>query len=108
MQHSNTDTVVTSAKVTDEFPWMSQTFVMARPIAKYSMAASDWAKYDGSTSPQGREYRPVMIRGIGTGKRVWVIGSAHGYELDLFEFSGDITVFDPVEKTTTIFTQAAD
>lgn len=69
-----------------DIPYASHQFVMARPVK------GDWNEYDGSTMRQGREeFRPVMISGVEQGQRIFVIGSAHGYDITKFEIGDDLS-----------------
>ncbi len=68
-----------------DIPWGSHQFVLARPVM------GDWSDFDGSTMRQGRdEFRPVMIRGVEQGQRIFVIGSASGYDITKFEVGADL------------------
>lgn len=68
-----------------DIPYASHQFVMARPVK------GDWNEYDGSTMRQGREeFRPVMISGVEQGQRIFVIGSAYGYDITKFEIGVDL------------------
>ena len=68
-----------------DIPYASHQFVMARPVM------GDWSDFDGSTMRQGREeFRPVMISGVEQGQRIFVIGSAHGYDIANFEVGADL------------------
>ncbi len=69
-----------------DIPYASHVFVLARPVM------GDWSDFDGSTMRQGREeFRPVMISGVEEGQRIFVIGSAHGYEITKFEIGADLS-----------------
>lgn len=69
-----------------DIPYGSHQFVMARPVK------GDWSDFDGSTMRQGREeFRPVMISGVEEGQRIFVIGSAHGYDITKFEVGADLS-----------------
>lgn len=74
-------------------PWGGHGFILARP------KVDDWSEYDGSTIRAGREeFRPVMIRGVESGQRVYVHGGSYGFDVDRFEFSGPLTVYDRYER----------
>lgn len=69
-----------------DIPYASHQFVMARPVK------GDWSEYDGSTMRQGREeFRPVMISGVESGQRIFVIGSSYGYDITKFEIGVDLS-----------------
>lgn len=70
-----------------DIPYGSHQFVLARPVE------GDWSDFDGSTMKQGRdEYRPVMISGVEEGQRIFVIGSAYGYDITKFEVGFDLSI----------------
>ena len=69
------------------FAYGSHAFVLARPIT------NDWSHYDGSTMQSGTdEWRPMMVRGHGTGQRLFSFGSSYGYRMEEFEFGPELNI----------------
>jgi hypothetical protein len=59
-------------------------YVLARPTAK------GWSKYSG-VQLQGRDdFRPCLIIGEGTSRRIEVIGNAYAFDPAEFEIGPDI------------------
>lgn len=69
------------------FPYGQHIFVLARPVER------DWSSFDGSTMRSGtEEWRPMMVRGHGTGQRLYAIGSPYSHQMEEFEIGPVIDI----------------
>jgi hypothetical protein len=72
--------------VTREFEYGGHVFVWARPRHK------PWRHYDGTTSSlkhQEFEFRPCMLSGHDSGRRLVIIGSTYSHQIADFEIVED-------------------
>ena len=75
------------------FPYGEHIFVLARPLAH------DWKEFDGSTMNQGREeWRPMMVRGHGTGQRLFSPGSHYAQPMARFEIGPQLNISEIMDQ----------
>lgn len=68
-----------------EYDFAGHAFVWARPRDR------NWDKIDGTNGLGSgpREFRPCMVKGHDTGRRIFVLCSQYGYPMDEFEIAGE-------------------